>query len=102
MSLVRARRRRIHVRRPGARQGPGHPRRSLGDHHSEASPPTSVTRNYEATRIEHVEEPLGALGDLDVMVPLIQALIPLGFRAAGGPPPAGGGRLGGPALCSAR
>jgi transposase-like protein len=33
-------------------------------------------------KIEDVEEPYGVLGDLDVMVPLIQTLIPLGFRAA--------------------
>jgi hypothetical protein len=50
MSLVRASRRRIHARRPRARQGQEDQGRTLGDHHSEASPPTSVTRNSEATR----------------------------------------------------
>ena len=51
MSLVRARRRRTAARRPRARQGQGHQRRTLGDYHFEASPSTSVTRNSEATRI---------------------------------------------------
>src|SRR5579884_3809513 len=50
MSLVRGRRRRIRARRPRAGQRQGHQGRMLGDHHYEASPPTSVTRNYEATR----------------------------------------------------
>lgn len=52
MSLVRSRRRRNQARRPRARQGQGPQERTLGVHHFEASPPTSVSRNYEATR-EH-------------------------------------------------
>jgi hypothetical protein len=51
MSLTRARRRR-RTRRPRARQGPGHQGRTVGDHHFEASPLTSVTRNFEATRVQ--------------------------------------------------
>lgn len=50
MSLVRARRRRHGARRPRARQGQAPQGRSLGDHHFEASPPTSVTGTFEATR----------------------------------------------------
>jgi hypothetical protein len=50
MSLVRARRRHTAARRPRARQSQGHPGRKLGDHHSDALPPTSVTRTFEATR----------------------------------------------------
>ncbi len=42
----------------------------------------TVLRIAKQRKIEDVAEPLEALGDLDVMVPLIQALIPLGFRAA--------------------
>jgi len=41
-----------------------------------------VLRIAKDRKIEEVDEPLGALGDLDVTVALIQTLIPLGFRAA--------------------
>ena len=61
-----------------------------------------VLRIAKDRKIEEVEAPLGELGDLDVMVALIQTLIPLGFRAAGGPSLAGGGRPGGPAVCAGR
>lgn len=50
MSLVRSRRRRMRARRPRARPGQGPHRQTLGNAHSEASPLTSVRRNYEATR----------------------------------------------------
>ncbi len=42
----------------------------------------NVLRISKDRKIEDVEAPLGALEDLDVMVALIQTLIPLGFRAA--------------------
>ncbi len=41
-----------------------------------------VLRIAKDRKIEDVDETLGALGDLDVTVALIQTLIPLGFRAA--------------------
>ncbi len=41
-----------------------------------------VLRIAKDRKIEEVDEQLGELGDVDVMVTLIQALIPLGFRAA--------------------
>ena len=48
MSNVRARRRRARARPP--HQGQGQPRQIVGDTHFEASPPPSVTRNFEASR----------------------------------------------------
>jgi len=50
MSLVRDPRPRVRVRRPRVRQGQGRQEPALGDHHFEASPRPSVTRNYEASR----------------------------------------------------
>jgi len=49
MSTVRARRRRARARRPQEEQG--QQGRTLGNHHSEASPLRSVRRTFEATRM---------------------------------------------------
>jgi len=41
-----------------------------------------VLRIAKNRKIEEIDEKFGELGDLDVMVALVQTLIPLGFRAA--------------------